>query len=406
MRNLVAFPAAAVLLASLLLAPVAGRALDADFDGCAKKSGEAALAACTAFLARGSAESAKDRAIVYNNRGIEYSLQGKWPEAVADSTRAIELDPTFSSSFVNRGHVYERQGEDDKALADFNEAIRLDDKYHLSFYNRGIVYKKKREYDKAISDFSLAIALNPKYLNAFTQRGLAYEEVGKAALAKLALARLDFRAALDLSPGDKDASSYLERVEKLLAAPAAGAPSDQAWSDCGNKSGEEMIRACTAFLARGDTESAHDRAIAFYNRGVEEKKAGDAAKAVDDYSEAIKLNPAYQFAWNNRGTAYAALEDYDNAVLNYTEAMRLDPKDADPVGNRGLAYEKQGKLEAAVADFRAAVALNDGNRVGVAGIERVGKLPVPAAGGAVAKSGDGCGATGDDKAPRSHKPGC
>ena len=139
---------------------------------------------------------------------------------------------------------------------------------------------------------------------------------------------------------------------------------------------------------------------------MEEKKAGDASKAVADYSEAIKLNPTYQFAWNNRGTAYAALEDYPNAIGNYTEAMRLDPKDADPVGNRGLAYEKQGKLELAMADFRAAVALNDGNRVGVSGIERVGKLIAPPAGSTVAKGSDGCGAASDERTPKPHRHGC
>jgi len=55
----------------------------------------------------------------------------EYDKAIADYTKAIQIDPKFASAYSNRGSAYGMKGEYDKAIADFNKAMEL---------NPGIMY--------------------------------------------------------------------------------------------------------------------------------------------------------------------------------------------------------------------------------------------------------------------------
>jgi tetratricopeptide (TPR) repeat protein len=48
-------------------------------------------------------------------------------------------------------------------------------------------------------------------------------------------------------------------------------------------------------------------------------------KAIAAYTEAIRRDPKYSFAYLGRGNAYMAKGDQDRALLDYDKAVRLDP---------------------------------------------------------------------------------
>jgi tetratricopeptide (TPR) repeat protein len=48
-------------------------------------------------------------------------------------------------------------------------------------------------------------------------------------------------------------------------------------------------------------------------------------KAVAAYTEAIRRDPKYSFAYLGRGNSYMAKGDLDRALLDYDQAVRLDP---------------------------------------------------------------------------------
>lgn len=48
-------------------------------------------------------------------------------------------------------------------------------------------------------------------------------------------------------------------------------------------------------------------------------------KAIAAYSDAIRRDPKYSFAYLGRGDAYLAKGDLDRAALDYNHAVRLDP---------------------------------------------------------------------------------
>ena len=62
-------------------------------------------------------------------------------------------------------------------------------------------------------------------------------------------------------------------------------------------------------------------------------------------------------AYSNRGLAYHYLGQLDRAIEDYDEAIRLNPNLAETYYNRGRAYKEQGKKAEAIADFEKSIAL-------------------------------------------------
>src|SRR5262245_16085699 len=57
-----------------------------------------AIAGCTELLRQNDSN-----AVAYNKRGIAYAVIREFDHAIADYTRAIELDPNYADAFHQRG---------------------------------------------------------------------------------------------------------------------------------------------------------------------------------------------------------------------------------------------------------------------------------------------------------------
>ena len=131
-----------------------------------------------------------------------------------------------------------------------------------------------------------------------------------------------------------------------------------------------------AYNTRGaiwNERGEHDRAIEdfseairldpqvkqFYNnRGVAWDDKAHYEEAIADYDRAIELDPRYSLAFNNRGNAWSALEDYGRAIADYSEAIRLDPKDPSAFFNRAHAWSVREEYGKAISDYDEAIRLD------------------------------------------------
>lgn len=59
-------------------------------------------------------------------KGLNEMSRGKFTQAAATYTKAINRDPNYSDAYLGRGDAYRAAGELDKALADYEHAAHLD----------------------------------------------------------------------------------------------------------------------------------------------------------------------------------------------------------------------------------------------------------------------------------------
>jgi tetratricopeptide (TPR) repeat protein len=123
---------------------------------------------------------------------------------------------------------------------------------------------------------------------------------------------------------------------------------------------DNVIASCSAVISRGSVDRA-DLAAAFKNRGNAHDDKGDYDRALEDYNEAVTINPLDADAFNSRGTTYAALARYERAILDFDEAIRLNPASPLAFGNRCFARGVLDQLEQALADCGEALHLKPKN---------------------------------------------
>ena len=150
-------------------------------------------------------------ASIHNPRGIARLKNGEYDHAIADFSKAIELDPENVMAYQQRGITYYCKEDIDKAIEDYNAAIALDPEFAEAYLNRGQAYYAKNEVDKAIADYDKAIQLNSELVETYTHRGNAYR-----AKAELDSAIADYTEALTRRP--KVPESYYIRGEAWLLA--------------------------------------------------------------------------------------------------------------------------------------------------------------------------------------------
>jgi tetratricopeptide (TPR) repeat protein len=229
---------------------------------------EAAIAACTRLYEdRGVGRN--NRAIALGNRGAAYKVTGRYDEAIADFTLAIELDPDNAQYYCQRGDARLRTNANSEAVDDYTVAIRQSPRLLWGYHGRGQAYLAMGNGEAALADLNQAVRLKPDAFSLRVLRGRANN------LVKNYEAIVDLNDALD----NPKASTLLpkERAAVLTQRAYARAKLDR---------GEEAQADIDEAL-RLAPKVAFTVAVA----GLVHEKQGRTTEARDAYAQALAIEP-------------------------------------------------------------------------------------------------------------------
>jgi serine/threonine protein kinase len=98
-------------------------------------------------------------------------------------------------------------------------------------------------------------------------------------------------------------------------------------------------------------------AMAYHERAVCLARLNQDDRALPDYTHAIELSPGYALSWNGRGVIYLHRKNYEDAKADFTRAIQLDPTLYQAYKNRSAARKALGDTAGALADMTQANSL-------------------------------------------------
>ena len=94
---------------------------------------------------------------------------------------------------------------------------------------------------------------------------------------------------------------------------------------------------------------------AYFNRGKCYGKQGSYESALKDFDKAIQLDPDYTQAYYKRGYCYYEEKNYESALKDFDKAIQLDPDYTQAYYKRGYCYYEEKNYESALKDFDKAI---------------------------------------------------
>ena len=384
---------------------------------------------------------------IFGERGAIYLKMGKYREALQDLEKAVELRPSNPEFLLRHGSALTKLAAEerqtggigivekyDTAKTSLDRAIEVQESNNLTellsetYFERGLVNLDLGDLDEALHDFRTATELEPTNVKYISRTGFVLYQQSNSLSSSIMTSDGKAKGYLEEAITSFTAGLAIleQQAAELAEEPAAepDIPEDgaaTAESDGQPQEAEEpeydsaehadlLVTRASALIALADMESEGAReeiylaAIAdckasldinpeqpnaLYTRGLAERMLGNLEAAIDAFSDAISLSPAYGEALFRRAIVYFRLGDadlalmdlraigssdprihfwtgvvnaeagnYDAAVQSYSEAIRGNRDYRIAFVNRGLAYLFQGEHQRAVNDFNEALRRN------------------------------------------------
>uniref|UniRef100_A0A8C9NFL5 Translocase of outer mitochondrial membrane 34 n=1 Tax=Serinus canaria TaxID=9135 RepID=A0A8C9NFL5_SERCA len=184
----------------------------------------------------------------------------------------------------------------------------------------------------------------------------------QAALERYSLAYVDYKTALQVDCSVQAAHDGVNRMtkallekdgvnwrQKLPPIPTVPVSAQTRWSVPSAQ--KPKPGSATAFLVYS---GLFDVSLArmLKEEGNELVKKGNHKKAVEKYSESLKLNKECA-TYTNRALCYLTLKQYKEAAQDCTEALKLDPKNVKALYRRAQALKELKDYKSSIADIKS-----------------------------------------------------
>ncbi|MEK7310135.1 MAG: tetratricopeptide repeat protein [Planctomycetota bacterium] len=308
------------------------------------------------------AENKDDMANIFYQSGVELQKQNKYSEAVIKFTKVLSYKKDFPDVLFRLGECYEKLQDKQKAARNYRlcqkclkkQAGRSRESEELLL----LAGQRLDKIDPTSSQFSkLKIAYTSKLINLTKEcQGRKYPRLACWMLENLLAVDSCNKAAGDLFDNlNREIGGY---KRKLLSPQERRAELmlDQGYKHFKQGKTDLAIEEYTQAI-----ELDPQNAEAYYRRGNVYLQQRDTTPALADFDEAIKIDPKKATAYAGRGRAYLYLNDHPKCIANLCEAIKIDPTYDVAYLYRGYFFIVRGDLGNPITEFTQAVKLNPKN---------------------------------------------
>jgi eukaryotic-like serine/threonine-protein kinase len=242
---------------------------------------------------------------VHATLGSVYRAEGKYPEAIAELTRALSLAPNSAEFYRRLGDVYIDSGNDTQALDALRKAVQLNPYFWVNYNALGKAYYHQADYPKALQAYQQVAVLDPDVEAGYENIGNMYLQQGK----------------------------YQESIPYF----------------------QKALQVEPYFTT-------------YSNLGTSYFFLKQYSKAVEMFERAVALNPNDADMLENLADAYRGAGQQDKARATYQQSiavgfkeLQTNPKDADVMTEMALSYAKIGNAPEAENFIRQAREIDKGN---------------------------------------------
>ena len=208
------------------------------------------------------------------------------------------------------------------------------------YFLLGTIYADQGDYSQAIDNFKRCLNLDSGFYKASSALASAYQESGQD------------QAALDeyLSLADTKPSAMVHNIIGALY--SENQPAKRNLSRVYITRGKELVNAelheAAIELLLDGVEFFPDKPELHNSLGSAYAGAKRFREAIDEYTKALRINPAFTLArtnmascYNNQGVQYAGAGRWEAAIESYIQALWLMPDMAEAEQNLSAAYWNQ-----------------------------------------------------------------
>uniref|UniRef100_K7G3P3 Translocase of outer mitochondrial membrane 34 n=1 Tax=Pelodiscus sinensis TaxID=13735 RepID=K7G3P3_PELSI len=241
------------------------------------------------------------------------------------------------------------------------------------YSNRAACYLKDGNCSLCVKDCSVALDLVPFGIKPLLRRAAGYE-----ALERYQLAYVDYKTILQVDctvPAAHDGVNRMTKVllekdglewrQKLPPIPSVPLSAQRRW-DLPSAGSQEAARKhkpneTTSVEKHVPTAAMIERAKTLKQEGNELVKTGNHKKAIEKYSESLKLCNRESAIYTNRALCYLSLKQYKEAIQDCTDALGLDAKNIKAFYRRAQAFKELKDYKSSMADITSLLKIEPKN---------------------------------------------
>ncbi|TKS71835.1 Mitochondrial import receptor subunit TOM34 [Collichthys lucidus] len=260
-------------------------------------------------LEKSNKKNPEDLGILHSNRAAAYLKDGNCAECVKDCNTSLELFPFNIKSLLRRAAAYEALERYRNAYIDYKTALQID-------CNIAAAHDGTNRMTKALTEAD----------------GLSWRE------------KLPPIPTVPLSVREK-----LTQKTTASAAPQPNPAPQQNPAPQPNPAPQQNGTKQPTKPAPSDKD--RKKAQTLKEEGNSLVKKGEHKKAIEKYSQSLKLNPAEITTYTNRALCYLSVKQYKDAVRDCDEALMIDSSNIKALYRRAQAHKELKDIKACVDDL-------------------------------------------------------